>query len=65
MSCDAGYAHSDPIEPMVTCDYVHTDDEPRRADWALIGEAGDFYICDEHYQMRPAEKQRGWRRING
>jgi hypothetical protein len=43
------------------CDYRHDDE--RMADWALIGEAGDFFVCDEHFQQRTDEGKRGWSRI--
>lgn len=47
---------SDTFKPE--CDYVH--DEPTLADWFLQGESGEFYICDEHFQMRTDEGKRGW-----
>lgn len=46
--------------PAPTCDYVHADGTVPRARWVFIGEAGDFYACDEHYAMRTEEGKRGW-----
>ena len=63
--CDAGYAHSDPIEPQIMCDYHHdTEPDERPATWIFIGEAGDFYVCDEHFAMRTEEGRRGWHRVS-
>jgi hypothetical protein len=48
----------------LTCDYRHDEVEAEvPATWGLIGEAGDFYICDAHYAMRSPEHQRGWHRV--
>lgn len=51
--CDA----CDPFVPL--CDYRHDEGEPP-ADWFLQGESGEFYVCDEHFQMRTEEGKRGW-----
>jgi|GEM_PF-6679800 len=57
-------------EPEWLCDIVHFDVAPdgtatvatRPADWVLIGEAGDFAVCDEHHQaMRDPSPQ--WRQV--
>lgn len=45
------------------CDYRHEDDLPHPADWCLIGESGDYYVCDEHFEMRTDEGKLGWTRI--
>ena len=48
------------------CDYLHPDrPRPYRApaDWVLIGESGDYYVCDAHFQLRTKEARRGWQRI--
>lgn len=49
-------------EPPFDCDYRHPGrpGERARADWALIGEAGDYYVCDWHFQQRTDEGKRGW-----
>lgn len=52
------------------CDYYHLDNEggalpDRSAAWAYIGESGDYYVCDEHFQMRTEEGKRNWHRIEG
>lgn len=47
-----------------TCDYRHEDGSEPLADWALIGEAGDYFVCDAHFQMRTVEGRRGWSRID-
>jgi hypothetical protein len=52
------------IEPQFICDYHHdTPPDVRPADWLLIGESGDYAVCDEHFQMRTEEGRRGWQRI--
>lgn len=45
-------------DELLLCDLVH--EGAVRGTWALIGEAGDYLLCDEHYEMagRPA----GWHR---
>jgi hypothetical protein len=48
-------------ETPPVCDYLH--DEIRSAAWALIGESGDYYVCDEHFQMRTEEDRRNWRPV--
>jgi hypothetical protein len=45
------------------CAYIHPDGTDPPADWAFIGESGDFFLCDEHFQPRTAEYKRGWSRI--
>ena len=52
----------EPEQPM--CDYHHdTEPDVRPADWFLQGEAGEFYVCDEHFQMRTDVGKRHWVRI--
>lgn len=50
------------------CDYRH-DHQPEigddLADWVYIGESGDYYVCDAHFQQRTEEGKRGWQRIDG
>ena len=46
------------------CDYVHAAHDPAdRACWFFQGESGEFYVCDEHFQMRSDEGKRGWVRF--
>ena len=45
------------------CDYRHEGQQPP-GDWYLVGESGDYCVCDEHFQMRTEERKRGWTRIN-
>lgn len=45
------------------CDYRHADGADRLAAWFLIGESGDYFVCDEHFAQRTEEGRRGWRRI--
>ena len=45
------------------CDYRHDDGSAHPAEWALIGESGDYYVCDEHFQQRTEEGKRGWTRM--
>ena len=49
--------------PFIPCDYIHSDGLVPPAVWMLVGEAGDFYVCDEHFQMRTEEGRRGWHRV--
>lgn len=49
-----------------TCDYRHVTDEAdidNTAAWTYIGESGDYYACDYHFQMRTDEGKRNWHRI--
>lgn len=46
----------------ITCDWRHLGPQPL-ADWVLIGESGDYYSCDEHFQQRTESGKRGWARI--
>jgi hypothetical protein len=49
---------------VLTCDYHHdTEPDVRPAAWAYIGESGDYYVCEEHFQMRTEEGKRNWHRI--
>jgi hypothetical protein len=45
------------------CAYRHPDGTDPPADWAFIGEFGDYFICDEHFQQRLPEYKRNWTRI--
>lgn len=45
------------------CDYKHEDGTMRFADWCLVGEAGDYAVCDECFQRRTDPGKRGWTRI--
>jgi hypothetical protein len=46
------------------CDYIHDDGTgDHLADWVFIGESGDYYVCDEHFQQRTDEGKLGWTRI--
>jgi hypothetical protein len=43
------------VDPPTDCDVRDCD---RRADYAYIGESGDFYLCEYHFHTNPH-----WRRI--
>jgi hypothetical protein len=47
--------------PQYTCDVRdgHPDEQP--ADWLLIGESGDYALCDAHFQR--AEFKANWEPI--
>jgi hypothetical protein len=66
--CDAAWRHGQPqcwrcgnrtrvpaVDPPTDCDVRDCD---RRADYAYIGESGDFYLCEYHFHTNPH-----WRRI--
>jgi hypothetical protein len=52
---------SSPIEPPFDCDIFRCD---QRAEWAMIGESGDVYLCAEHYETQTQQRTRPrWQRI--
>lgn len=40
-------------EPEFLCDITHVGIRQPAAAWAFIGESGDLYLCDHHYQAIP------------
>lgn len=48
---------------MIACDLIHEVDALVPAEWALIGEGGDYYICDEHYRMVSRDQRPTWKHI--
>lgn len=46
------------------CDYRHDDDLIHYADYVLIGESGDYFVCEDHFENRTEEGKRGWQWIN-
>ncbi len=54
---------ADPLDYPPFCDYRHADGTKPFADWVLIGESGDYYVCDWHFQARTEAGKVGWSRI--
>jgi hypothetical protein len=55
------------FDSTLRCDYRHVTDEADIDDtaaWGLVGESGDYYVCDHHFQRRTDEGKRGWWRID-
>ena len=50
------------IEPPFNCDIFRCD---QLAEWAIIGESGDVYLCAEHYETQTSPRSRPrWQRIS-
>jgi hypothetical protein len=49
-------------EPPFNCDIFRCD---QLAEWAIIGESGDVYLCAEHYETQTSPRSRPrWQRIS-
>jgi hypothetical protein len=48
-------------EPLFICDIFRCG---RPAEWAIIGESGDVYLCGEHHETQTSQRSRPrWQRI--